>query len=175
MLEYSAEAIKANPVNMRFLRYLYNMYKESHGISITFEDFLEYRDDILLCTDSYHAYNKCNISIPLLYAFLGCKRINASDIDDEQLKFHCMPHRISYCADIIFFDNSMINDPDDYCDIFEMLIRANEITKRDAFMIVKLPEEYKNILESRLLSIGFYPSTLNENGIYTYFKSPIII
>lgn len=172
MLPYAPKVMKANPANMNFLRILYGIYKESCGTSMTFDDFLDYRDSILLSTDMQSAY-ECGLCPTFIYAFMGCKRINASDIDDEQLKLHCLPYNISYLIDVLFFTDIMI-DHNDFCNIFEMFIRTNEISKRDAFMIVKLSEKHKNILEEKLLSLGFYASTQNENGIYTYFKSPII-
>lgn len=172
MLSYAPKVMKANPVNMNFLRMLYGVYKETYKTSISFDDFLEYRDTIYLSTDTQSAYT-CGASSLILYAFMGCKRINASDIDDEQLKFHCLPYKISYLIDILFFTEIM-QEQEDFCNIFEMFIRTNEISKRDACMIVKLSEEHKNILEEKLLSLGYRASTANEDGIYTYYKTPII-
>ena len=172
MLSYAPKVVKANPANMNFLRILYNIYKESYDTSMEFDDFLNYRDSILLSTDTESAYGY-TMCPTFIYAFMGCKRINATDIDDEQLRFHCLPYKISYLIDVLYFTDIMI-EHDDFCNIFEMFIRTNEMSKRDAFMIVKLSEEHKNILEEKLLSLGFYASIQNENGIYTYFKSPII-
>lgn len=161
---------KANPVNVKFLKHLHNLL----GNGLSFEEFLKSRDSIYMCIDpasAYHMYEyKCPIEI---YSFLTCRRINASDIDNEQLKFHCTPYNIVYYIDNVYFNNAIMFDNDEYCYIFEMLMKINAASKRDAFIMIKLTEEQRTFLEESLISMGYCKSDTIEDNIHTYFRSPI--
>ena len=170
MISYGINA--ANPANMKFLRYLYDVAISSGSTNISFDTFLECRDSIFMCIDDASSYRCHELKIPdRIYSFLGCRRINANEIDNAQLKFHCKPYNIVYCIDFIYlYDASNADDCKNMC---KMLLQINAVSKLDAFIMIKLNEEYKILLEDSLISMGYYLSEVADNGIYTFFKAPI--
>ena len=160
---------RANPANMKFLKYLYELVANS-GSTLSFNEFLECRDSIYMCVDPMSGHHKYDWKRPnQIYSFLACKRINANELRNV-LEFHCQPYNIVYSIDILYLHDISNTECLDMC---RNLLQVNSVSKLDAFIVLRLTEEYKELLEKTITSQGYYLSDIVNDGIYTFIKSPI--
>ena len=163
---------KGNPANMRFLRYIANVISSSESCKdIDFDIVLESRDNIYICVDARSAYIPGPRPINY-YAILMCRRINASEIEDQNLKYHCQPFNIVYCIDCLYHHD--LSKKDQCIEMCKNLIKANAQNKNDCFTLIKLSKDYAEILQDALISIGCYFGYITDDGTYVYIKPPIL-
>lgn len=157
---------KADPTNTNFLRILYNCIndnKEEYA-DIDFDTVLECRDNIFIAA-------KDEMLTEGIFGIIMCRRINISDIEIKELLFHCQPHNIVYSVDAVYLEHPF-SSSDERRIIFRYMIETNAASKKDAFILIKLPQSYKELLEETLIEMGCYLSGVVNN---TFIKPPIDI
>lgn len=165
--------VKGNPASMKFLHALLDeIHKSDHYTNFDFDTLLECRDNIYMYVDDHSAINPTGYMPNKLYAAILCRRINASEIEDEELKYHCQPYRIVYSVDCLYHHNPA--DTVEFNELSRRLININGVTKNDSFILIRLPSEYADILNDTLISMGCYLSNVVKDGIITFIKPPIL-
>lgn len=161
--------LKADPTNTYFLCRLYNYIKSSEKeyAHIELDTVLECRDNVLIAANDI-------ILTGGIFGIMMCRRVNISDIESEALSFHCQPYNIAYSIDAICINHPFTTN-DERIAIFKSMMEINAASKKDAFILIRLPQSYKDLLEDTLIEMGCYLSKEINNGIYTFIKPPINI